>query len=879
MTYNPRRGACGRRSRAGIRLWILVLCVGFGSASAAPAQSLPAGWSLTNVGSPSVPGTARLDAGVYTVEGAGTDIWNSADQFAFVHRALTGDATLVVRVDSIERTDSWTKAGLMIRESLAAGSKHGFVLASAAKGLAFQRRTSTNGSSAHTSGGSGGAPVWLKLERRGSTLTASRAPDGAAWTRIGSVTIAMNATVYAGLAVTSHEPAALATARFSGLRVETGGLPDGWAAADVGAPQVPGSAEYANSAFTVRGSGVDIWDQADQFTFAYRQVSGDVDVVARVAALDGPHAWSKAGVMVRASLQASAAHAFALASSAKGIAFQRRPAPGYATLHTSGGGGAAPVWVKLERRGSAVTAFRSGDGVSWAMIGSESMTLGSAFYVGLAVTSHDPSAAARATFTNVSIQPVSGTPPTPPSVALTSPADGATFQAPATIDIAATASDADSGVALVEFYAGTALLGTDASSPYTFRWSSAPAGSHAIRAVARDGAGAVATSAPRTVTVTSTPALPTGWSAADVGPPSLPGSVTHSEPVFTVRGAGLDIWGTADEFTFAYRQAAGDVDVVARVSSLNGPHRWAKAGVMVRASLAPGAAHASLFSSLSMGLAFQRRPSAGATSVHTAGGSASAPVWLKVTRRGSAITAYASGNGSSWTMIGSQTIALPSTAYVGLAVTSHDAASPATAAFTNVTVGAPSGPTPTPPIVSLTSPAGGATFTAPATIGLAASASDADNGVAQVEFYAGTTLIGVDRSSPYTFTWSGVPAGSYSLTAVATDNAGATARSAARSIIVNDPLPPTTARFNPSPDHNTTVTSYRLEIFTAGVDPEAAVPMALQDLGKPAVVNGECSASIAGTISGLPSGDYFATLVAVGPGGTSGRTSSSVFRR
>lgn len=878
MTYHAGRSVRETCVLALLRIWILVVCAGAGGVVDSHAQSLPSGWSFRDVGSPARAGRAGFASGVFTVEGGGIDIWNSSDQFAFVHQQATGDVTLVVRVTSIANSDPWVKAGLMIRETLAGGSKHAFVLASSSKGLAFQRRRSTNGSSLHTSGGSGTAPVWLKLERRSSTFTASRSSNGATWTRIGSETISMGASVYVGLAVTSHEPSTLAAAKFANLQVDgSAALPSGWASVDIGGPAIAGSAKYANGSFTVRGAGVDIWDRSDEFRFAYRTASGDVDLVARVAALDGPDGWSKAGVMIRASLDADAAHAFMLASSAKGVAFQRRPAEGYPSLHTSGGAGTAPVWVKLERRGTAVTAFRSADGASWTMIGSESLELPSTIYVGLAVTSHDPAAAAVATFSSVSIQPVSGPSPTPPSVALTAPAAGATFTAPAAVSLAATASDADDGVAMVEFYSGSTLLGTDSSSPYTFNWAEVPAGSYTLKAVARDRSGAVATSAPRTITVNGAGALPSGWSAADVGEPDIAGAVTYAGSAFTVRGAGADIWDRSDEFTFAHRGASGDLDLIARVASLQGPDRWSKAGVMIRASLDADAAHASLFTSVSKGVAFQRRTAAGLASVHTGGGSGTAPIWLKLERRGSVITAYRSGNGTSWTRIGSQTMSLPSTVYVGLAVTSHDASAAATASFSNVSAAA-AGPSPTPPTVSLTSPAGGAMFVAPATIALAASASDSD-GIARVEFHSGTTIIGTDTTSPYTFSWANVPAGSYSLSAVAVDRLGATTRSAARSVIVNNPAAPTTALFNPSPDHNTMVTSYRLEIFTAGADPRTANPMAVQNLGKPAVVNGDCSASIAATISGLPSGDYFAAVSAVASGGTSPRALSSVFRR
>jgi hypothetical protein len=89
-----------------------------------------------------------------------------------------------------------------------------------------------------------------------------------------------------------------------------------------------------------------------------------------------------------------------------------------------------------------------------------------------------------------------------------------------------------------------------------------------------------------------------------------------------------------------------------------------------------------------------------------------------------------------------------------------------------------------PPTVSLTSPASGSSYVEPATISLAANAADSDGSIAKVEFYAGTLKIGEALSAPYTLSWSGVTAGSYTLTAVATDNLGAKTTSAAVGVTV-----------------------------------------------------------------------------------------------
>lgn len=99
-----------------------------------------------------------------------------------------------------------------------------------------------------------------------------------------------------------------------------------------------------------------------------------------------------------------------------------------------------------------------------------------------------------------------------------------------------------------------------------------------------------------------------------------------------------------------------------------------------------------------------------------------------------------------------------------------------------------------PPTVSLAT--NGATFVAPATIILTATAADSDGSISKVEFYNGGTLIGTDTSAPYTLNWSGVGVGTYSLTARATDNGQATTTSASVAATVQAGTPPPTATYS-----------------------------------------------------------------------------------
>jgi hypothetical protein len=107
---------------------------------------------------------------------------------------------------------------------------------------------------------------------------------------------------------------------------------------------------------------------------------------------------------------------------------------------------------------------------------------------------------------------------------------------------------------------------------------------------------------------------------------------------------------------------------------------------MIRGSTAAHAAHAFILVSKSKGAAFQRRLTAGAASRHTAGGSRVAPQWVRLRRTGNVITAAVSADGASWTTVGSDTFDLPALALIGLAVTSHDMATLATATFDDVRV-------------------------------------------------------------------------------------------------------------------------------------------------------------------------------------------------
>jgi regulation of enolase protein 1 (concanavalin A-like superfamily) len=166
---------------------------------------------------PSIAGSSSFANGTYTVRGSGSDIWNWSDQFHYVYTQVTGDSTIVTRVASMQNTQTYAKAGVMFRETLAPESRQADVVLKPDNQVSFQRRTATWGDTFQSAWQSVG--TWLKLTRSGNTFTAYSSSDGVSWTTLGSDAIAMNATIYVGLAVCSHDNAQLNTATFANVSV------------------------------------------------------------------------------------------------------------------------------------------------------------------------------------------------------------------------------------------------------------------------------------------------------------------------------------------------------------------------------------------------------------------------------------------------------------------------------------------------------------------------------------------------------------------------------------------------------------------------------------------------------------------------------------
>jgi hypothetical protein len=189
-------------------------------------------------------GFVETAPGVITMSGGGADIWNSADQFRFAFKQLSGNGTLIAKVESVDNTDPWAKGGVMIRESLDPGARFAAVYATPGNGVRYQARLlAANAATSDTAVVTPEqtaltTPVWIKIDKTGNSFSCFYSMDGVKWTAMSwnPQTITMSGTVYIGLAVTSHNVAAATTARFSNVAA-TGAVTGSWQTQAIGVAQ------------------------------------------------------------------------------------------------------------------------------------------------------------------------------------------------------------------------------------------------------------------------------------------------------------------------------------------------------------------------------------------------------------------------------------------------------------------------------------------------------------------------------------------------------------------------------------------------------------------------------------------------------------------
>jgi regulation of enolase protein 1 (concanavalin A-like superfamily) len=171
----------------------------------------------------------------WTREGAGTDIWATADEFHFAYKELTGAGAIIAKVESVENMDLWAKAGVMIRDTLEPDSANVAMLVTPGNGVRFQFRNNAGGITDRNFAEGVAAPLWVKLERTvGGLVRASYSADGSAWTMVGMGAISMKMPVYIGLALTSHEADLTCEAKFSSVSFPGTSVSPQWTDQDIG---------------------------------------------------------------------------------------------------------------------------------------------------------------------------------------------------------------------------------------------------------------------------------------------------------------------------------------------------------------------------------------------------------------------------------------------------------------------------------------------------------------------------------------------------------------------------------------------------------------------------------------------------------------------
>jgi subtilisin family serine protease len=357
----------------------------------------------------------------------------------------------------------------------------------------------------------------------------------------------------------------------------------------------------------------------------------------------------------------------------------------------------------------------------------------------------------------------------PPTMAFTSPANGASFTSPATITVSANASD-DVAVSQVQFFANTVPIGSDTTSPYSIDWTNVPAGSYTLTATVTDNLGLTENAIPVQVTVTTASGGPTaqflttnlatqgnwmGVYGAD-GYSIINESASLPSYVQMTQSGTLNFtWASSTTDVRALQRASGQGRIAAT---------WYNNAFDITLNFTDGQSHDVALYSLDWDT-FARAQRFDVFDATTGA--------LLATQ---SISGYHNGIYTVWRLSGRVRIRATKTAgnnavvggvFFGGASASNQA-----------------------PNVSITSPVNNATFTAPATVTIDASATD-DGTIANVEFFSNGAPIGSDATSPYSFTWNNVPAGTFALTAKATDTLGLSKTSAPVQISVSVPGGPT----------------------------------------------------------------------------------------
>lgn len=686
--------------------------------------ALPSPWQKAQIGTT---GLAAHNTGSFGLEAEGGYMNAGNDKFTYVYQTINGNGTIIARVASWNKPNENHRAGIMIRESLQENSVQTMLVKAAFGGHRAEQRTAT-GNDLH---GSINMHIynlynWLKITREGNVFTTYCSKDGIRWNALTQETISMPNQVMFGLCVAG------------------------------GAQYFPAKASFDNVSITNTAQ--------NGCTLSGTKITGTTIGTAG--------SWQNAG--------ATRDKAF------DGLIFTDFDAPtGDAWTGLSLGNSYRVTGIKYFPRkqsmgrmvggkfqGSNTADFSSGV-VDLATITTEppydwnciQVTNTSSFaYIRYLGPSESHGNVGEIEFYG-NVQAVNQL----PSVVITSPVNGNSFTSPGNITINANASDADGSIVKVEFYIGSSYYNRDTDAPYTTTISNLSTGIYEFKAIAYDNLGATSEFTVSNITV-GTNAAPVVNITSPVTNQKFtaPTNITINTNVSDAEG---NVWKVefyngstflGSDFTEPYSYTWNDVPVgnytirAKAIDNLGAFSESVSNNIAVVANTAPQINITSLETNQSFAAPATITIN---TDVYDAEGNISVvEFYYGTTLLGTDVTAPYS---YTWNNV-------PAGVYNITAQAKDSQNAIGTSTRNNIAVIANQAPT-----VSITSPASNAGFAAPANITINANAADADGSIWKVEFYNGNTFLNTDFTAPYSYTWSNVAAGTYSITARAIDNTGA----------------------------------------------------------------------------------------------------------
>jgi DNA-binding GntR family transcriptional regulator len=467
--------------------------------------------------------------------------------------------------------------------------------------------------------------------------------------------------------------------------------------ADVGAPAAPGSTTVENGVFTLQGSGIDIWDQEDQFQFAYQLVEGDGSISARLLSSEGGHeTWSKAGLMIRDNDAAGSRNALLYMSSGENLEFQWRAADDQHTLiQRDIAPREFPLFLRIQRAGHDIAGFASEDGRLWRPLTvAPTIPMRETALFGLAVTSHEEGEITTARFDQVAVLP-----------GILSPTGVQACGGDRTVLLTWNPLPNAAGYRV---FRGAPDAAEDQLTPlttdpirqtsYADRSQGLVNGSPILYAIVPilQGAGGETFEGASTVVLGMPVAAPPGYRACSPIEGANTGSVSFDAAAeeITIRASGGDMWDAGDQGYFVYQEREGDFRITTRALTLpSNTNGWAKAGLTLRESLDPGARTAFVYVTPDNGLVFQwRAQTHGKTALSQAldADTLKVPIVLRLTREGNKITAELSQNDGATFKLAADPFTfdrdLPQRLYVGLAATAHNSSQITEAKFNGLEI-------------------------------------------------------------------------------------------------------------------------------------------------------------------------------------------------